>query len=63
MAEADASPTETIHVDNRTVACDGGAGALGHPRVFLRILDQDVTCPYCSRHYVLNAGAGHDDGH
>jgi uncharacterized Zn-finger protein len=58
-----ASATETIHVDERTVACDGGDGALGHPRVFLRILDHDVTCPYCSRHYVLNEGAGSGDGH
>ena len=55
--------TETIHVDERTVACDGGDGALGHPRVFLRILDHEVTCPYCSRHYVLNTGAGSGDGH
>ena len=30
-------PTETIHVDDRVVACDGGDGALGHPRVWLRI--------------------------
>jgi uncharacterized Zn-finger protein len=31
--------------------------------VFLRIEDHDVTCPYCSRHYVLNEGAGHGSGH
>jgi len=54
---------ETILVDDRTVACDGGAGALGHPRVFLRIQDRDVICPYCSRRYVLKEGAGHGDGH
>ena len=57
------SPTETIHVDERTVACDGGGGALGHPRVYLRIDEQQVTCPYCSRLYVLNEGAGGDHGH
>ena len=36
------------------IACDGGGGALGHPRVFLHI-DPDsghITCPYCSRVYV-----------
>ena len=55
--------TEIIRVDDRTVACDGGDGALGHPRVFLRIVDTEVMCPYCSRLYVLNAGAGHDTGH
>jgi uncharacterized Zn-finger protein len=57
------SPTEIIHVDDRTVACDGGDGALGHPRVFLRIVDHEVMCPYCSRLYVLNEGAGGDTGH
>ena len=57
------APTETIHVDDRTVACDGGDGALGHPRVFLRIPEQDVLCPYCSRLYVLNAGAGQGSDH
>ena len=28
---------ETIYVDGRVVACDGGLGGLGHPRVWLRI--------------------------
>jgi len=27
------APTEIIHVNDRTIACDGGDGALGHPRV------------------------------
>jgi uncharacterized Zn-finger protein len=64
---ASPTPTEIIHVDERVVACDGGpaaeAGAsLGHPRVFLHIEDRSVMCPYCSRLYVLNEGAGHDTG-
>ena len=54
---------ETIHVDDRVVACDGGVGGLGHPRVWLRIVHQQTYCPYCSRVYVLNPGAGHDSGH
>jgi len=53
-------PRETFHVDDRTVACDGGP--LGHPRVFLHIEEREVVCPYCSRVYILNEGAGHD-GH
>jgi uncharacterized Zn-finger protein len=57
------TPTEIIHVNTRTVACDGGDGALGHPRVFLRIPDEQVMCPYCSRLYILNPGADHDNGH
>lgn len=37
------------------VSCDGGGGTLGHPKVYLHI-DQEkgqITCPYCSRTYVL----------
>ena len=56
-------PTEIITVDDRTFACDGGGGALGHPRVFQRIIDRELLCPYCSRLYVLREGAGHDAGH
>jgi uncharacterized Zn-finger protein len=57
------TPIETIHVDEPVVACDGGDGPLGHPRVFLRIEEQSVVCPYCSRLYILNEGAGHATGH
>jgi uncharacterized Zn-finger protein len=60
---ASPTPTEIIHVDGPVVACDGGDGALGHPRVFLRIEDRSVMCPYCSRLYVLSEGAGHGSGH
>ena len=52
-------PTETIHVDTVRVACDGGDGPLGHPRVFLHVgEDGTVDCPYCGRRYVLEEGAG-----
>lgn len=52
-------PGETVIVDTRQVACDGGGGALGHPKVFLEIGDGgEVVCPYCSRRYGL---AGGDD--
>lgn len=47
------TPFETIQITERTVACDGGGGALGHPRVFLHIEGEQVMCPYCSRLYVL----------
>ncbi len=29
-------PTEIIRVDDQVIACDGGVGVLGHPRVWLR---------------------------
>lgn len=63
MLDGANTATEIIHVDDRTVACDGGDGALGHPRVFLHIEGESVMCPYCSRLYVLNEGAGHASGH
>lgn len=32
------------------VACNGGGGALGHPKVYYTFHDQDrVTCGYCDR--------------
>ena len=63
MPDGQPAPTEIIPVDDRTIACDGGDGALGHPRVFLRIEGHEKMCPYCSRLYVLNEGAGNDHGH
>ena len=57
------TPIETIRVDDPVVACDGGDGALGHPRVFLRIENREVLCPYCSRLYILREGVTPDLGH
>lgn len=65
MPEGTASATEpeTIVVNERVAACDGGEGPLGHPLVYLRIVHHSVVCPYCSRHYVLKDEKGHSDGH
>lgn len=57
------TPEETFEVTSRTVGCDGGGGALGHPLIYMRIEQRQVTCPYCSRTYVLAEGAGDDHGH
>lgn len=45
---------ETVIVDTYRVACDGGEGALGHPRVWLQIPTALgwVECPYCDCKYV-----------
>ncbi len=42
---------ETEIVDAYRIACDGGDGALGHPRVWLQIAEADgfVECPYCDK--------------
>lgn len=52
------APDEIITVDKPVVSCNGGGGALGHPLVYLHTdEDGEVICPYCSRHFVLAAGA------
>lgn len=50
---------ETEYVTTTRVACDGGEGALGHPRVWLAIpLEQGwVDCGYCDKRYILKDGA------
>jgi uncharacterized Zn-finger protein len=56
-------PFETIEVGEKVVACDGGGGALGHPRVYLNMgSNNSIECPYCSRHYVLKEGAASHAG-
>ena len=45
---------ETEVVTSWKVACDGGEGALGHPRVWLSIPEDRgwVECGYCDKRYV-----------
>lgn len=57
-------PVETIDVTETRVACDGGGGALGHPRVFLNLgADGKVDCPYCGRRFQMKPGARPSAGH
>lgn len=54
---------ETEVVTTWKVACDGGEGALGHPRVWLT-LPRDtgwVECGYCDKRYVIDRDHAHDD--
>ena len=49
-------PPEVETVTQSRIACDGGEGALGHPRVWLSI-DEDtgwVECGYCDKRFVLD---------
>ena len=48
-------PPEIIEVDKTTVACDGGGGVLGHPRVFLRLVEGKAECGYCDRMYIFKS--------
>lgn len=53
---------ETQEVTQTRISCDGGGGALGHPRIFLSIDPERgyVECPYCDKKFVLAEGAGDD---
>ena len=60
MQATDSTAEKAIPVESPVVACDGGGGALGHPRVYLNMGNKsEIDCPYCGRHYVLKGGAGH----
>ncbi|MBE7220175.1 MAG: zinc-finger domain-containing protein [Caulobacteraceae bacterium] len=49
---------EIVPVDTHRVWCDGGEGALGHPRVYMEMGAAGfVECPYCDRRFVLR---GHE---
>ncbi len=45
---------ETETVSAMRVSCDGGEGALGHPRVWLSISHETgmVECPYCDKRFL-----------
>lgn len=39
-----------VDADTHRIACDGGKGALGHPKVYYSFDGADeVTCGYCDR--------------
>jgi uncharacterized Zn-finger protein len=44
-------------VTSHKVSCNGGGGALGHPKVWYEMGDEDfVECKYCDRRFVLIGG-------
>jgi len=49
-----APETEVVHATR--IACDGGEGGLGHPRVWLTIPAEPgfVECGYCDKRFVLS---------
>ena len=51
---------ETEIVTQWRVACDGGQGALGHPRVWLSLSPAtgEVECGYCDKKFVHADFAG-----
>jgi uncharacterized Zn-finger protein len=46
-------PPEVIMTDSHRVSCDGGGGALGHPKVYYEIGEEGfVDCGYCDRRFI-----------
>jgi uncharacterized Zn-finger protein len=57
-------PSEVLTVTTKRVMCDGGGGALGHPKVWYDLGQSgEAECLYCDRKFVYQPGDGHDDGH
>ena len=57
--DQDAPEVEEVTVTR--ISCDGGGGALGHPKVWMTIGHEGwVECGYCDKRFVLGDGA---DGH
>lgn len=44
--------SKTVH--ERHVSCDGGGGALGHPKIYLEIKPgvNEIICPYCGQEFI-----------
>jgi uncharacterized Zn-finger protein len=53
-------PPEVEVVTTLRVACDGGGGGLGHPRVWLTIDPNGgfAECGYCDKRFVLEGAEG-----
>jgi uncharacterized Zn-finger protein len=53
-------PPETQIVSAWRVSCDGGEGALGHPRVWLSIPEDRgwIECGYCDKRFIHEDFAG-----
>ncbi len=52
------SEDDIVMVQSSRVACDGGGGALGHPKTYLEMgEDTQVRCKYCDRVFRLDPTA------
>lgn len=45
------------HDHPHAVSCDGGGGALGHPKVYLDLTEGRAVCPYCGKVFTAEDGA------
>ncbi len=62
LRQAAPEPPEVVVVHEHRVSCDGGGGALGHPRVYLEMGAKGfVECGYCDRRFVLEGHVQAED--
>ncbi len=46
-------PHRVVHVTTDRVSCDGGGGALGHPKVYYDLDENgEAHCFYCCAHFI-----------
>jgi len=58
MSNPQNSIDDATIVTSSRVACDGGGGALGHPKTYLDMgRDNTVRCKYCDRVFKLDPNA------
>lgn len=44
--------TEIIKTNKSKIACDGGKGSLGHPRIYITLEKTGKkACPYCGQEF------------
>jgi uncharacterized Zn-finger protein len=62
-APSNAASQDVAMVTTWKVACDGGEGPLGHPRVWLSIPQDtgEITCGYCDKIFRIDRAHAADD--
>jgi len=58
MSNSNENEINVITTHKTRVSCDGGGGALGHPKTWLDMgTDNQVTCKYCGQIFRLDPDA------
>jgi len=50
-ASMNSAPPKVIETSSKRISCDGGGGALGHPKVYFEFKAEEkrITCSYCGQ--------------
>lgn len=51
------SQENIVYVDQCKVKCEELSNGIGHPRVYLEIKKDKISCPYCSKIFKLKSGS------